>query len=242
MVKKKESEEKTHRSVYPKNLNSGAKVCETFEVKKGGKEKLEKACGEQEIPEVNKGQIQKENKILWGVLIIIGGIIGIFLITYFSMQAIKHFEYQERDFEILDEKGIKFYHTSFPISYQGKLVNYNLYLRNDPRKNEIDIPFSGELVVDKAIVLNSTGDFQCEGKGVLANHVFNEFFTYLGATIMEDPEAICDEENRYTFINIVEGEESKIEQNGISCYTFHVSDCEILEVTEKFITEALSII
>ena len=148
----------------------------------------------------------------------------------------------ERDFEILDEKGIKFYHTSFPISYQGKLVNYNLYLRNDPRKNEIDIPFSGELVVDKAIVLNSTGDFQCEGKGVLANHVFNEFFTYLGATIMEDPEAICDEENRYTFINIVEGEESKIEQNGISCYTFHVSDCEILEVTEKFITEALSII
>jgi hypothetical protein len=42
------------------------------------------------------------------------------------------------------------------------------------------------------------------------------------------------------FVQIEEGEETRIEQFGPSCYKLIVNDCEILPATERFMIEVFS--
>lgn len=216
------------------------KVCEVFEVEKEGKEEIKESCGVQEVEEVKEGQIKEENKLLRNVLIIVGAVLVLFLAVYFFAQSVNTFKHDERVYDIMDEGSVRFYHTAFPWTLEGKPVTYNIYLRRDPRKNEKNIPFEGELTkISKAIAINFNGDFNCEGDGILATANFNQIFTAFGAQVMNDPNATCDEQQRYTYISIEEGDKTKIIQNSPTCYTFQVNNCEILDVTERFITESL---
>jgi len=61
----------------------------------------------------------------------------------------------------------------------------------------------------------------------------------MGADIKDDSNAnesniTCDEQGRYNYINIKKGDETKIEKIGPACYEMTFSDCEILEVTERY--------
>jgi len=218
------------------------KVSEIFEIENSGKEEIKEVLGTQEVEAVGKDQINKENNLLKIILIVIGVILVIFLATYFAVQASKTFNYQNKTYDIMDEGNVRFYHTSFPWEINKQKVIYNVYLRKDPRQNEKNVPFEGNLVVAKAIVLNNGGDFNCEGKGVIAIANFNQIFTALGATVMSDSNATCDKQGRYNLITIKAGNETKIEEYSPRCYTFYVNNCEILDVTERFITEAVSLI
>jgi len=42
------------------------------------------------------------------------------------------------------------------------------------------------------------------------------------------------------YINLKEGEETKIEQTGTACYDILINNCEILEGTEKFMVETFA--
>lgn len=218
------------------------KICEVFEIKKDGEEIVKEVCGTREVEQVSEGQIKKENKILGIILMILGTALIIFLVTHFIVQAPKTFEYKNMTFDIIDEGNVRFYHTSFPWEINKQKVTYNVYLRKDPRQNEKNVPFEGNLVITKAIVLNTEGDFNCEGNGVIAIANFNQIFTALGATIMNDPNATCDDQGRYNLITIKAGNETKIEEYSPRCYNLYVSNCEMLDVTERFITETLSLI
>ena len=153
-------------------------------------------------------------------------------------QSVKTFEYKDLNFEIVQEGDIIFYRTSLPTMYQGQLTEYSFYLRNDARK--LNVPFNGNLDLKSDAVLNMESDFNCEGKGIIAIANLLKLYQFIGINIIADENATCDSEARYTFIQILGGPETKIEQTGQSCYDIYINDCGILEGTERLMIETLN--
>jgi hypothetical protein len=180
---------------------------------------------------------KKQNAILRNILIAIGIvlllILGIFLI---GKNATK-FNYEGVKFTMVKEGNIMFYSTSLPVMFQGNLRDYNFYLRNDARK--LNVPFNGTLDLKSNAVLNMEKDFKCEGKGIIAIQNLLNLYKFIGINVVSDKNATCDPNAKYTFIQILEGNETKIDQTGQSCYNIYINNCEILEGTEKLMIETL---
>ena len=221
-----------------KKIKEKEEICEVFELEEGGREKAVKLCGvEEKTPATNK-QIKEENKVLKKILIGLGVLILVLIAGYFIINSLSSFKYKGVNFNIIKEGEILFYHTSFPLKYNGNDVNYNVYLRNDPRKLE-DVQFNGNITLMEMMVINNTDGFVCDGDGGIAMYNFKQIVNAIGITTMQDPNASCDPQGRYTFIKIDKGDITEIKQTGHSCYEFYVSNCEILKVTEKFLVETL---
>lgn len=223
MVKKKKAKTKKR------------KFYEIFKIKKKGKEKTVKVQGSETIKNPSEKQIKNENKILrnffFGVLFIIIMIISTMVVFNF----INNFEYRGVEFQKVNE--VAPYKTSFPVMYNGEIVPYNIYLRNDPR--ELDkIKFNGSMNLIENIVFSSTSDFNCNGDGIIAVANMANFYRLLGVNIFKNESLSCDSEDKYTFIRIQEGNETNIEQFGWSCYNININNCEILEGTERFLIES----
>ena len=213
-------------------------VVEYFEVEKDGKEEIVKTKGKEVVDEKpKKEQVVDENKLLRNILITLGILMLIFLGIYFFINSSKSFEYKSVGYTIVNE--IAPYSTSFPVKYQGKDAVYNIYLRNDPRKIGENIPFSGEINLKQNLVINATNNLNCNGDGIIAvaNLAKIQIFQM---EILKDKNATCDSQGMYTFVNIVEGNESKVEQYGPSCYELTVNNCEVIPVTERFLIEVFA--
>ena len=228
MVKKSRKKEKK------KDLGS-EEICEIFEVKnKKGKIKEIKTCGTLEQNKPTKEQINYENKLLKNVLIILGILIVSFIGGYFVVNSMKHFEYKGLEFDIVEE--IAPYRTSLPVIYRGEKVPYYFYLRKDPRKLD-NVSFNGEIVLLKNMVVNTTDEIDCEGDGIIAIANLVKLYNVIGVKVIRDGNASCDSEGKYMFVQIKKGNETKIEQFGPACYEISISNCEVLEATEKFMIE-----
>lgn len=218
-------------------------VTEIFDVKKkGGNTEHKVAHGKVEGVVEKKGEGEKYNQILRNILIGIGVIILLVVLWAIISYNMIHFSYRGVDFEKVEELAP--YKTSFPVIIEGKKLDYNIYIRNDPRVLDKDVPFEGEMDFGSPfndgshrLVLNMSGEFDCGGHEVIsiANMVKLEA---LGIKVVKDPNANCDSKGRYMFANVVEGETSEIRQIGNACYELSVSNCEILAVTERFMTES----
>jgi hypothetical protein len=256
MVKKKISKKKSHTKTdktkstpkgVPRNIPKGmftkGKVCEVFEVEKDGKEKLVKACGQENLKVETKNQIAHEDKLLRNIFLVLGIIIAGFLFTFMVFYSMSNFESDGVKFNIIKEKSVTFYHTSFPSNFvtTGRTIEYNVYLRNDPRELK-NIPFEGNLNLLEIGVIENKSNFDCEGDGVIAVANFNNVLGAMGTQVIRDPEASCDSSGRYNYFELKSGDETKIVQTGPACYDFFIKDCEILDATEKFLVESLSAI
>ena len=224
-------------------------VCEVFEIEKKGKEKEKKVCNVVEKKHATKEEIKRQNKTLRNILIGLLIIVLLILGAIYIINSAKSFTYRGIKGNVVKKGDIIFYQFSFfPVKYQGKIVTYNIYIRNDPRKLDRIIPFEGEMdfgaIFNKSyhiLAVNISDDFTCEGDKQGDDIISLANMANLGALgikVMGDDNATCDPEGRYMYINIKEGEESKITQIGESCYDLVVKDCEILKVTERFMVEA----
>ncbi|MFW9873988.1 MAG: hypothetical protein ACFFG0_12850 [Candidatus Thorarchaeota archaeon] len=191
----------------------------------------------------SKEQIKSDNQILTKVFIGIGAFVLLVVLFMVLINAINHFEYRGINFNVVkDTGGLIFYNTAFPMYSSGKHVaDYNVYLRTDPRALE-SVPFDGEIKFSPIpkLVYNSTGEFNCNGDGVIAVANFAQIFGALGIQVIKDENATCDSQGRYMLLNIQPGNETNIKQVGPTCYELYVNNCEILDITEKFIVESLS--
>jgi hypothetical protein len=241
--KKKVSKSKSKISMSPPQSSrksktrkpKGKKVCEIFKTSEG---KTIKTCGIEEQKPATKDQIKHQNKLLKNFFIGIGVFILVFVLVSLYINSMKHFEYEGIKFNVIKEGDVIFYHTFFPIVYKGKNTNYNVYLRNDPRKLK-DIPFKGDLNLLEMMVINSSESLNCEGYGNAAIINLQQILGAIGTGIMKDPNATCDIQGRYGYLKIQPGDLSGIGQFGPACYLLQVNNCEILEVTERFLIEAL---
>jgi len=236
----KNKEEDSKKSVPDKE-----KVCEVFEVGKEGEEKEVKSCGDVPVEHATKEQLESQNKILKYVLVTIVAVILVVLCVLYFLNSVKTFEYRGVEGKIIQEGKLIFYETKFPYKQDGKLIPYYVYIRNDPRKLHKQIPFNGEMDfgflfnVDSRyrLVLNVTGNFNCDGYGIISFANMGNLEA-LGIKTIQDSNATCDTLGRYMFLNVVSGNKTEINQIGDSCYELTVNNCEILKGTERFMTEA----
>ncbi len=226
-TKKKKPEEVKENKAEAKATEESVTKEKTGESKKQTKKEKEE-------------QIKHQNKILRGILIFIGAIIIVVVAWFVIAQSVRTFEYKDLDFEVVQEGEIIFYRTSLPTMYQGQLREYSFYLRNDAQELDKNVVFEGNLDLKSDLVLNMEQDFHCEGKGVIAIANLLKLYQFIGINVIADENATCDPEARYTFIQILEGEETKIETVGQSCYDIYINDCKILEGTERMMIETLN--
>lgn len=179
------------------------------------------------------------------MLISLGGLIA----GYLYVQQQNKFNYAGVDFQKGKEGGIVFYHGRFPINYQGQTLKiFNLYLRVDPRKNEI--PIETNFTLSKEIIMTfEPGLEKCEkaivGQSTMAQFVssFPWVIKSTGAVsdlayAIDNKIAFADCSNATldkTIILAKKSEISSIEKAEENCYVLNVADCKYLEVTERFI-------
>ncbi|MCK5624696.1 hypothetical protein KAI04_02550 [Candidatus Pacearchaeota archaeon] len=213
-------------------------VTEIVKIEKDGKEKTKIFHGKEEIKHASKDQIKRQKKQLNIILSILGLFILLFALVLFINYKTAHFTYEGVKFEIVKEGNLVFYNTAFPIySEDGeKISNYNFYIRNNPKKLE-KVPFIGELSLSENMVINMTGNFDCNGDGVIAIANIVNLYNFLGTEVIKDEEAGCDATGKYVFLQIEAGNETKVEQFWNTCYKITINECEILEGTERFMLE-----
>ena len=236
--KDKEEEDKKKSE---KKEDSKEEVCEIFEVEKDGKEKIVEACGEEEVKKGTKKLINKENRILLGIIVVLALVLIGTLVGFLYGGKAREFEYKEIDFQVIkDDGGLIFYHTIIPTIKQGQSVNYNIYLRKDPRVIGEEVEFNGFVNIPKTVILNSNESFNCDGDGAIAIANFAQIMSFFEIQVLKHDNATCENtDGKYGFIKIQEGNETFIKQVGDMCYEFNVNNCEILDVTERFILDSL---
>lgn len=213
-------------------------------VKKEKKEKIE-----EKKPDVKVNNNGKE--LYW----IIGGmavcLLIIISIPYISKE-LNTFKYQTLTFTKERFSNIPVYHYYYSFSFNGETYQYNLYLRNDPRKNEVSVP--GGIIYPSAgetIYVSINGEDMMKCKDSLRD-------IYSLAGFMQDnmfrvksgyPDEELAKKNNLTYIDcstnpdsmvivIKEGNETKIERQG-NCYTINIADCQVLDAIEKFEVQSL---
>src|SRR3989338_28152 len=189
-----------------------------------------------EIPK--KEQAIDQNKILRNFFIGMAILILLIILVVYAFQSTKKFEYRGVDFKIVKSGNLVFYNTKIPVVVDGKNAEYNFYLRSDPRKLEEEVSFNGDLDLAQNLVLNSTEDFNCDGFGVIATANLVNLYKVSGINVIKDQNATCDSEGRYAFINLQKGSETRIDKVGPACYNVNISNCEILEATERLMLES----
>jgi hypothetical protein len=234
--KKIERSKRKINMVNKKKRSKKKKVCEIVKIEKDGKEEVKKICGTEEEKPASQKQINTEKKQLKTILIVLGIIVIAFVIVLLINYKATHFKYEELKFNMVKEGDIIFYKVPVTTLENGEKTGYNFYLRTNPNKLK-KIPFDGEITLRNNLILNvTTENLFCGGDWQLAigNLMLLDIF---GINVLADETLGCEENSDYIYVNIHEGNESRIEQFGSSCYNLYIADCEILQVTEKFMAE-----
>ena len=245
MKKGENDEERGEKNTDVEEYVKKEDVREIFNVKKGKEEKIVENKEIEEVKKVTKEQ--EENKQLKRIFFVIGAFVLFFVVVLIFINSVDSFEYKGIDFEI-DKKTISgktIYKTFLPVDSKSKVTgkavfaNYNFYFRKDPRKLE-DLPLKGELTLMKDVVMNFTGDFNCDGDGIIAVANIVNVLNVLDVKAVKDETVGCDPNGAYTFLQLQTSDKTSIEQFGPSCYNLNINNCEVLEVTEKYLVELIS--
>ena len=188
-----------------------------------------------------KKQIENQNKILKNFFIWIGVIIITILLIFLFINQTKNFEYGGVEFRIVKfcdtRPCLIAYNTKLLVTYQGTVMPYNFYLRNDPRELAKNVPFDGEVVFKNDMFINITFNRYCEGRETIAIANFLSLYEVSGINVVADENTGCDIEGNSMFVLIQESNRTSIEQFGSACYNINIKNCEILEGTERFLVD-----
>lgn len=227
-----------------KNKIKKEEVCNTFNISDGKKEKTEVSCGQIEEKHASKEQIKKFSKTLGIVLAFLGFLFLLFFTIYFISVSSKTVNFKGVEYNKLQVGEVLFYHAQIPYIKDLKgTTKYNIYLRSNPKRISKKISLDGDDISWKQLVVTnySTDGLVCEGNSIIAQANFNQILSDgIGLTLIGNNTVSCDEENRYMYLSIEAGDETKIEKIGESCYRLEFTNCEILQVTERFLLEAIS--
>lgn len=237
-----EKKKETNKKKVVKKNKKTKEVCNTFNISDGKEEKTEVSCGTIEEKRASKEQIKQFSKTLAKVLAFLAFLFILFFAIYYISSS-NTVTFKGVDYNKLQVGEVLFYHAQIPYIKDLEGTKYNVYLRSNPKDISKKIPFDEKDISWKQIVVTnfSTNDLVCEGYSIIAQANFNQILSSgIGLTLITDPNASCDAENRYMHISIEAGDETKIEKTGEYCYRLEFTNCEILEVTERFLLEAIS--
>jgi hypothetical protein len=145
------------------------------------------------------------------------------------------------------------YHYSYLLKTpSGNVAEYNLYLRNNPAKNNVRV--EGDRIVfpegETALIgLDASYLIKCNQSSIavpsLTQFLINNFIKVKGGTTSRN-ESIennmsyveCNEQRGNPTIIIEAGNETKVSNKG-NCHRIKVANCEVLPAVEKFIVQAI---
>lgn len=193
-------------------------------------------------------QIKKYLPLIIGLAVLI----VIFIALYLFLQGLGKIEYQGLSFTREKIGEVLVYTYNYYIKNpEGKIIQNTLYVRNDPRKN--NVPVEGEIFYSEGktvyISVNGSGLEKCEDRMIavatLSLFLKSNNFKVRGGT-PDREEAI---ENNLTYVScknypnnpviaIKSANETKITRNDF-CYTIEVANCEIQQAAEKLIVQSI---
>jgi hypothetical protein len=206
----------------------------------------------------NKKEEKTNSKQLYYLALAMAILVIVFFASYSIFSSFNSFEYQNLTFNKEKFGEIPLYHYYYFYNFEGQQYKYNLYLRNDPRKNFV--PLTGSAI-------NNVFDFQlgefiyisldpeesivgCEYSSVgiasLSSFFIDNQLKVRSAStnksVAEDfniQYANCDTHHDRNVIVVKSGSETKVIRETPLCTIIEVSDCQVLEAVEKFQIEVL---
>jgi hypothetical protein len=220
--------------------------------KKTSKKKVVKKESKNKISKVELSKTEKEqNKQLIVFFTIMLIILGSFLGGYLYVQQLNRFSYAGVDFEKGKAGEVVYYHGKMQmpaIEQGGNRLIYNLYLRNDPRKNKV--PINAEVFALSQFVTIAFDPEIGQCNDMVIGHANMEQFLQAFPWVSRVSGAVTDkeyaEERELAFANcdsatpgktivlVQTAEKNSIEKED-NCYVLNVKNCEYLEVSERFI-------
>lgn len=222
--------------------------------KNAGREDSEKKKNEEAVKENEESEknvkVKEERQVLW-VLGVIVMVFVIFFGTYFYVQSMNKFEYAGVSWVIENHGGMKFYHARF-LAFGNPYLTYNVYLRNDPRTNNVDTEGDFTRFTDDSFLSFSPEVDECRGVVPVSVVTLASFLsTGVGIENLEpsttDPQVHYSTGKNFANCNslgggvVIEMGESSVTQSEKNpfCYIIRIEDCEDIKPIEKFVIETL---
>ena len=208
------------------------------------------------MPKESKSKKKLEKVIESQILKIIAFLFVVmitFLIAGYIFKQMNQFEYQGLTFTKERFGQIPVYHYYFyGETISGDIYKYNLYLRTDPRLNNIGVEGSEVYLNTRNVYLTLNTDYlnECDDNALAIGdltlflkdnqmNVTGANMDYTEAIMNGQKYATCETESNNFVIEIFKGDETKINVKN-KCAQISVGpQCDILNATEKFKTQAL---
>ncbi|MGK0209545.1 MAG: hypothetical protein ACI83O_000823 [Patescibacteria group bacterium] len=232
------------------------KTSEEFSKKTVKEETPKEGKGEEEEKEVApKVKKQEDRQLFWAVLIIII-FFAAFLGPYYYIQSQKTFEYNNLTYNIQEHGELKLYHNQFAKNYNKQNYgDHNVFLRNDPRTNKIEINDAPIQLQSTVMIAQSPEVLACD-KSILATDALFQItnaFPFIKAKIIaitnetfadehKKPYATCEDKPQDVSIFQVElGETSSVVKDPENdCYKITIDSCENnLLTVERFVIDII---
>mgnify|MGYP001578100492 CR=1 FL=1 len=212
---------------------------------------VDKAIKNKPVPKAKERKIERE---LLGILIFLAVLVVVFVVSTAYFKSLNYFEYNGLTFAKKRVGDIPlFYHVYYIKSQAGNLIQYNLYLRNDPRYNNISITGVPSRLLSPGAVaylsVNSGGLQDCR-YGSLAVASISSFMSdnqmkviagnldFWEAGSRKDKWVTCENQPGNRVVELLKGNETKVSIEG-NCYKIEVADCQILEAVEKLVVQSV---
>ncbi len=217
--------------------------------KLGKKDKQESLFGDNAKVSNQKAKRIQISWMWWALVVFVVG----FILFYVVFSKIGTFEYKGLAFDKQaygDE--LTLYHHSYFYTYNKQTYKNNVYLRIDPRENEV--PVSDEILFIKGrtayLSINNTNITNCRESqiaiaAITQFFVNNQFDLKLGTPDLnvskerKQPYIDCQKADDNTVIIVQNSDKTNIIKKGDSCYFININQCEIQPAVEKFIVNSL---
>ncbi|MCK4649928.1 hypothetical protein KAT36_01720 [Candidatus Pacearchaeota archaeon] len=202
---------------------------------------------------VGKVTIERENRQMGWFIFTVIAVFALVLIPYFWVESSKSFEFGNIDWVIEDYENLRIFHGRF-LSFTNSNLYYNVFLRGDPRKNDIYTEGNFDSFKYGGIISVSPEVDSCRGE---LSRVMLDLGAFLkrgaGVGVLESgstDEGVANESGR-RFVTcgnvfdrtvvIVEIGEARVLQDDDNsfCYTVYAEDCNDVRGVERFMVKAV---
>lgn len=211
----------------------------------------------EEKPEKKKDSENKQVFVIMIILIVI--LVSVIGIAIYYDNYVKSFNYINLNFKVNKLTGNSvLYSTSIPVTdNKGKVISsYNMSFRNNPKDLEyieVEIPNNEVRFLrdDTVYIITDAEEKPCRESGLAAFNLAGYFSRFVlkdvkaGVTDLNFSEennidfVTCESEPYSTVLYIRSGNVTRIEKTSNNCYELTYSNCEITQVTEKFMLTSL---